>query len=153
MLNRIKQKHKNASGFTLVEVLVALVVLAVGMLGIASLYVTTLRSGSSAINRMQAINLASDLADKIRANRNAAVAYAGAGSNGKVCVGSAVTCSPQEMAAFDLFTWAAQISNTLPSGATGNVAFTAGSPNVYVIKITWSEPSESNLSYELQMQL
>ena len=58
-------------GFTIVEALVALVVLAVGMLGIASLYVTTLRASGSATSRMQAINLAGDLGDRIRANRTA----------------------------------------------------------------------------------
>ena len=64
--NRLGQR-----GFTIVEALVALVVLAVGMLGIASLYVTTLRASGSAMSRMQAINLASDLGDRIRANRTA----------------------------------------------------------------------------------
>ena len=61
----------------MVEAMVALVVLAVGMLGIAGLYVTTLRSGGGAIYRFQAVNLASDLADRIRANRTANVAYLG----------------------------------------------------------------------------
>ena len=66
-----QKKNTPQYGFSMVEMLVALVVLGVGMLGMASLYVTTLRASSSAISRMQAANLASDIADRIRANRNA----------------------------------------------------------------------------------
>jgi len=63
------------SGFTIVEVLVALVVLAIGLLGIAALYLNSLQSGRTAIYRTQAVNLAADLADRIRANRTAQAAY------------------------------------------------------------------------------
>ena len=98
-------------GFTIVEALVALVVLAVGMLGIASLYVTTLRASGSATSRMQAINLAGDLGDRIRANRTAQAAYAGAAAaNGTTCIGTAVTCTAAQMAAHDLFVWQAAIA-------------------------------------------
>ena len=67
--------EKRMSGFSIVEVLVALVVLAVGMLGIAALYVESLRAGRTAVYRTQAVNLASDMADRIRANRTAGDAY------------------------------------------------------------------------------
>ena len=66
-------------GFTLVEVLVALVVMSVGMLGIAALYLEGLRAGRTALYRTTAVNLAGDMADRIRANRNAGLAYAGTG--------------------------------------------------------------------------
>lgn len=62
-------KRSAINGIGLIEVLVALVILAVGMLGIASLYVTTLQAKITAQSRMQAINLADDMADRIRANR------------------------------------------------------------------------------------
>ena len=58
-------------GFTLVEVLVALVIFAVGLLGIAALHIEGLNAGRTALNRTQAVALASDLADRIRANRQA----------------------------------------------------------------------------------
>ena len=63
-------------GFSLVEVLVALIVLSVGMLGIASLYVDSLRAGRTALLRTQAVFLATDMADRIRANPTAGAAYA-----------------------------------------------------------------------------
>jgi type IV pilus assembly protein PilV len=89
---------RRARGFTLVEAMVALVVLAVGMLGIAGLYVTTLRSGGGAIFRMQAVNLAADLADRIRANRGANVAYQGAAANNNCYGTGSVDCAPALMA-------------------------------------------------------
>ena len=58
-------------GFSLVEAMVALMVLSIGMLGIAGLYVESLRAGRTAIYRTQAINLASDMAERIRANAQA----------------------------------------------------------------------------------
>ena len=61
-------------GFSIVEALVALVVLSVGMLGIAALYVESLRAGRSAVYHTQAVNLAADMADRIRANRMAGAA-------------------------------------------------------------------------------
>ena len=60
----------HSSGFSIVEALVALVVLSVGMLGIAALYVESLRAGRTAVYRTQAVNLAADMADRIRANRS-----------------------------------------------------------------------------------
>ena len=77
----------------MVEMLVALVVLAVGMLGVASLFGISLHSGSSAISRMQAVNLATDLADRIRANRQAGNAYAGAAANNNCTGGCPGTCA------------------------------------------------------------
>ena len=58
-------------GFTLVEAMVALIVLSVGLLGIAALYVETLRASRTSLHRTQAVNLATDLADRMRANRDA----------------------------------------------------------------------------------
>ena len=61
-------------GFTLLEVLVAVLVLAIGLLGLAGLQATSLRVNQSASMRSQATNLAYDMADRIRANRGAALA-------------------------------------------------------------------------------
>ena len=92
------------AGFTLVEVLIALVVLAVGMLGIAALYIEGLRASRTALVRSEAVVLATNMADRIRANLEAGAAYAGApAANPNVnCVAGGGGCSPQEMAAHDL---------------------------------------------------
>ncbi|HEX2494964.1 MAG TPA: type IV pilus modification protein PilV [Steroidobacter sp.] len=139
-------------GFSLVEALVALVVLGVGMLGIASLYVVTLRSSGSAISRTQAVNLASDLGDRIRANRKAAEAYAGL-ATAHDCVSS--YCTAQEMAENDLFVWRQQINTALPGDPSGKVEVAAGTPRTFTITVSWTEPGESASSstYSMRMQL
>ena len=81
------------AGFTLVEVLVALVVMAVGLLGIAGLYVEGLRAGRTAVYRSAAVTLASDMADRIRGNPGGAYAGAGPGADNG-CVNGGGDCAP-----------------------------------------------------------
>ena len=66
----VRAAKRNNSGFTLVEVMVALVVLGVGMLGIAALYIESMRSGQTSVSYTNAVTLAAGMADRIRANRN-----------------------------------------------------------------------------------
>ena len=61
-------KMKTHSGFTLIEVLISMLILAVGLLGLAGLQATGLRNNLSAYNRSQATQLAYDMADRMRAN-------------------------------------------------------------------------------------
>jgi type IV pilus assembly protein PilV len=154
------------AGFSIVEVMVAMVVMAVGMLGIASLYVTTLRSSGSAMSRMQAVNLASDIADRIRANRYAKGAYADTAAE-KPCIGITQDCTKDDMAANDLYLWQKQIDDLLPGSAEdseGTIVYTAGAgdePDSYTITVTWKEPgtaadegdANGRLNYALTMQI
>jgi type IV pilus assembly protein PilV len=145
--------RSRARGFTLVETMVALVVLAVGMLGIAGLYVTTLKSGGGAIYRMQAVNLAADLADRIRANRGANVAYAGAAADNNCYGAASVDCAPALMAANDLFVWQQQVAAILPNGNANVVVAGATAPFTYTITINWTESGGAALNYVLTLQI
>jgi type IV pilus assembly protein PilV len=151
--------HRN--GFTLIEMLIALVVLSIGLIGAAKLFIVTLQGNASAESRMVAINLAGDLGDRIRANRLAGAAYAGAGADNG-CAGAAVgavTCSAAQLAANDLFQWNAQITNTWPGGvANGAVVYTAPVtptlPATYRITINWQEQGTGQmLAYALTVQI
>ncbi len=150
------------AGFSIVEALVALVVLSVGMLGIAALYVESLRAGRSAVYHTQAVNLAADMADRIRANRGAgAVAWRldAAGTPGmQNCVDAGVNCDPVELAEDDQARWLEAIQNQLPGDGNGTPDGTievdeAATPNLYTITVSWSEPGNEQLSYTLTMQI
>jgi len=168
--NVSKQLTKRNRGFSLIEVLVTIVVLSGGMLGIAALYVESLKSGHTALSRTKAINLAADMADRIRANRegqsfyqvNAAPAgpapalYCGAYGNA-----NAVECTEEEMAQYDIWLWKTQLGNTadddakrsgLANGRGVINRNTATNPTTYSIRITWTERND-NQAYQLSFAL
>lgn len=132
--------QKLVSGFTLVEVLIALIIMSVGMLGIAGLYVHSLNAGSTSMFRHHAVTLAGDVADRIRANPRAGVTYTLAGVNNN-CVSGGVNCTRDEMAANDVFLWGQQAAATLPNGAVQVVFNNAIAPPTYQISVTWTQPA------------
>ena len=108
--------NRRQSGFSLVEVLITLVIMSVGMLGIAGLYVQSMQAGRTAMFRHHAVTLAGDVADRIRANPRAAAAYTDANGANNNCVLGGTDCNPAQMASNDIFLWKAQAAETLPSG-------------------------------------
>jgi type IV pilus assembly protein PilV len=144
MDKRIKQ-----SGFTMVEVLVALVVLAIGLLGIAALYLNSLQAGRTAIYRTQAVNLAADLADRIRMNRTAQAAYGTLFADAEAAVANCDLtggCIDTDLASTDLARWKATLAQVLPNGQ-GQVVVTppvaVGEPTNYVVTVQWAEVGEA----------
>ena len=145
-------------GFTLVEALVAMVVLSVGMLGIAALGIESLRASRAALVRTEAVTLATDMADRIRANRAAGAAYAGAAADAAnvECEAGGAGCSPAELAAHDLFIWGDAIAGALPDGV-GTVTHVDvdpndGTPAVSVVTISWTEPGHGQLKYRARVE-
>ena len=147
------------SGFTMVEVMVALIVLTIGLLGIAALYLDSLQAGRTAIYRTQAVTLAADLADRIRMNRTALAAYGAqftdTGTETAACQTTG-GCTDAELASDDVFHWKEQLAQVLPGGE-GQVAVTlppaTGEPASYVITVQWSEVGEAaKVSFQLGFQ-
>jgi type IV pilus assembly protein PilV len=141
-------RRRSQSGFTMVETLVALVVLAIGLLGIAALLLKSLQSGRTATYRTQAVILAADLADRIRMNRTAQGAYATLFDDVEVVEPTCDTtggCGDADLAATDLSRWKDTIDLRLPDGK-GQVAVVApvgaGEPANYTITIQWIEVGE-----------
>lgn len=149
-------------GFTLVESLVALVVLSIGLLGIAALYLDSLRASRTALYRTQAVNLASDIAERIRANRDAFISYSVAFGEVPVATSGCETtasCTPQQLAETDVALWKAEIMGggdvlgPLPQG-DGQIIVTAGTPNVYEVTVRWVTPGEDEpATYSMRLEL
>ena len=134
--------NKNA-GFTLIEVLIAMLVLAVGLLGLAGLQVAGLKNNQSAYNRSQATQLAYDLADRMRANIVGKASYTTILPSSATAKANCLTttgCSPADLAQNDLYEWNYAVSNGLPSGI-GTIAVAA---NIFTIRITWDDDQDGN---------
>ena len=140
------------SGFSLIEAMVALVVVSVGMIGIAGLYGQGLSAGRTALYRTQAVNLAADMADRIRVNRLGGANYGGAAANNNCDPPGAVNCTPDQMAAHDLFVWTAQVQQQLPNGV-GAVQFAGTAPPTYTITVTWQETGLGAVNYNMAIRV
>lgn len=158
MKRRTNRVFGTQAGFSLVEALIALLVLSIGMLGIAGLYVEGLKAGRTAITRTQAVTLAGDMADRISANPTALAGYTavgpGAGVNNN-CAGVApANCTPPQMASNDIFLWQQAVANVLPNGL-GTIGFAAGAagvPDTYTITVAWAEQGQGNVNYVLTVE-
>ncbi len=135
-------------GFSLIEVLIALVIMSIGMLGIAGLFVQGMQAGRTSVLRHHAVTLAGDVADRIRANPRAGVAYEGAGAD-NACVGYGTDCDAASMAAHDVLLWEQQAVDSLPSGAIAVDFDNTAVPPLYTIDVTWAEPGEPNMGFTI----
>jgi type IV pilus assembly protein PilV len=148
-----------ARGFSLIEVMVALIVLSVGLLGIARMQSLALSSTSVANKRSLAAIEAASLAAMMHENRgywingdpsnatitivgttftftNGAAALSAAGSPDCTSVGG--PCLPTPLAAYDLHQWATTLQGML-SGDTATINCGAVTPVSCTINITWLE--------------
>lgn len=92
-------------GASLMEVLVAMLVIATGVLGLVGLQIGSAQHNRVALDRSLATLLASDLLERIRANPDAAYPNVGAGAPGGFADCTANACTPAELAAFDVAVW------------------------------------------------
>lgn len=125
-------------GFSLLEVLIAVVILSFGLLGLAGLQANSLKNNHSAYLRSQAVWQAYDMADRMRANRTGLEAGAyddveGIPENPN-CEANA--CSAAQMAQYDAALWNGGNATRLPAGA-GTV--TAQGGGVYDIAVSWQD--------------
>lgn len=131
----IKSPSKSA-GFTLIEVLVAVLVLAIGLLGMAGLHSLSLQSNQSAYQRTQASILAHALVDEMRMNvgEDFDGFEASSFNTTQNCIGEAVTCSAADLANFSKSEWVAALEAAIP-GADATVDRVG---DIYTITITWT---------------
>ena len=136
-----------AAGFSLLEVLIALVILSVGTLGIAAMMAASVRSKNSAYSRTQANDLAYSILDRMRANRATAIQHgydialdaAAVSTPADGCIGIEADCSPIQIADLDVSQWKMSLAGMLPSG-NGSIK-TVGTNRITEVTITiqWND--------------
>ena len=140
------QGSTRQAGFTLIEVLVAALVLGLGLLGLAGLQVMSLRNNQSAHFRSVATQAAYDMVDRMRANRVGLQAgnYHNVAASADDCVAAA--CTPLQMAGYDFAQWSNHLAADLPLGTgavcrdgTPETADCDGQGNAYAVKISWDD--------------
>ena len=108
--------HSSQRGLTLIESMVALLVISVGLLGIAALQITAMNQNTSSLNHSQAVWIAYNMSDRIRANLPEFVNYDGIDtSTGYTGDCESGACTTGQMLAADAADWT-QLMQNLPGG-------------------------------------
>lgn len=162
----MSRQHKS-KGFTLIEVMVAVIILAIGLLGMATLMMQSMQSSESAYSRSQASLLAYDMIDRMRANKmldttkpyqsyrvsHATLSNDYALANPAACPSATCTdCTGATKATSDLAQWCGALNSSLPSVLSGT-AITRNGTNDYVIEVQWLEPNGTNGSVTVEAEL
>lgn len=136
---------RRQSGYSLFEVMIAMVLLAVGLVGLAGMQVSGLVNNQGAYHSSQATMLAYDIADRMRANpagvdaQNYVIAADDADPvipAGENCEG--VTCTSSQMATYDLAQWRGA-ARSLPGGTSSIARIVTGAVVTHTITIYWDE--------------
>lgn len=150
--NRTMLCHRQQSGFTLIEVLVAVVVFSIGLVGLGATMALSIRTTNVAAQRTQAVFLAESLANMMRANDRGV--WAGAYNGGYPVGAGAATCDAgcdgAQLATRDQQVWSRMLERTLANGrANVACALNAASAPAFnvrrmpdglcTITMTWSE--------------
>jgi type IV pilus assembly protein PilV len=123
-------RRTSQRGTTLIEALVALLVLSIGLLGVAGLQMTSLRNNRSAHLRSQAQVMAYDITDRMRANRETAL-------DGGYNIDIGESGATGTLVGDDLVRWKDALRDSLPSG-DGSVLIDDAT-NVVLITIQWTD--------------
>jgi type IV pilus assembly protein PilV len=133
--------NKN-SGIAMIEALVALLVLALGVLGMAGLQTRTVSETRTTNARSVAIQLTEDLAERIRLNAGVmfanpspyVVAFGANPAPPRNC--NAVNCNPAELAAFDINQWKNTVAASLPGG-DAQIYWSPADPTQFGVLMAW----------------
>lgn len=133
-------RTQSHAGFTLIEILVAMIILSIGFLGLAALQSTAVRGTQATYFRTQADFLANDMAERMRSNAIASSAgdyeYAGGATSGAICNSASANCDAEDLAAHDLSEWVTWVTEALPRGAA---EITQAEPPLWEITLRWDE--------------
>jgi len=128
-------------GFSMLEILITLFLLTMWLLASAGVQSSSLQYTKGAAFRTQAVYLATEIGERMQANKTAAIAGSYAYGGGTVTSGTdcmAALCTPTALASFDLAEWSARVNATLPN-ATISITGAASNPINYTIVVGWSD--------------
>ena len=131
-------------GFTLLEVLIAVLVLSIGLIGLAGMQMLGVKNNNSATMRSQAVFLTQDISDRMRAN----IANAGnyVVTDTPTCAAicdPAAGCSGSELADYDVCDWRAAVAS-LPAGVGCINTYATDS---YRVRIMWDDERQANTEH------
>lgn len=138
----MKRRHFNPAmpatqrGVGLLEVLIAVLVMAIGLLGIAALQATALRNAESSMERSQAVVQTYAILDAMRANADSARGGAYNYTMTSACAAPAAST----LATRDVADWLAAIKASMGSGACGGIACDA---NACTVQVRWDDSRAS----------
>lgn len=127
--------RRGSRGVSLIEVLVSVVVLSIGLLGVAAMQSIALRGGQSSLETSQAVIQTNAILDAMRANRVNAANY---NTAGMVCAAGGAGTLAQN----DVREWIASLKNTIGGGAatdTTTCGQITGCPDACVITVQWDD--------------
>ncbi|HKM28005.1 MAG TPA: type IV pilus modification protein PilV [Thiopseudomonas sp.] len=130
MLGRFCQAQRGA---TMLEILITLLILSIGLLGMAGLQALSLKSNQSAYYRSQATFLAYDISERMRANSE--VARAGGYVVESPTSLSTYNTESTDLAARDIAEWLNNLAETLPSGTGKNTL----DGTLVTIEVSWDD--------------
>ena len=149
----IRSPHRE-TGFTMIEVLVALIVLAIGLLGVAGVQTLAMKQTTNSHVRSQVSILAYDMVERIRANLPGAEGGEYSNITAAPTAPSCTTCTPAQVADLDASQWYASLDDAIPGFTGATVSFANG---VATITINWTERDLGNDSvaqtYELDARV
>lgn len=134
-----------ARGFNIVEILAALLVMAVAIVGIAALYSDQTHIPADARLPLRAAELAEEMAERIRATTEGRDGFAT--TIGVICDPNKKLKLPQDRAAQTAACWEDEVERALPSGLGTISRDTSVNPTSYVVAVSWSAPSAGAASY------
>lgn len=142
-------RHDRQRGFSLIEVLVALLVLSIGLVGLSGLQTNGLRSNHSALLRTQAAMLIGDIIERMRTNATAARSgdYDVAWGTSVVAANCTASCSNVQVAADDLEEWRFNVER-LPGGQSQVSVTVAGTATV---DVRWTDTRDATNKQTMQV--
>lgn len=130
---------RTQSGFSLLESLVAIVVMTLGILGILGVQMRTLTDTQAGVRRAQAIRLIEDLGERLQNNPDALSnlsKYTETPASSDDCASAG--CAPDKLATYDIKAWRSRLTQALP-GAQATVFIPKGGPRQLGVLVGWNE--------------